>query len=168
MSWYPERLKPESMLTADEKEKRRVDEARNEFIRRWHFLYTKSTVTNRNYYDDNRIRLQALEMGVNPVLSPAELEQLQEEIDFFFRRAYGGYIAREDIDPSEQDRYDAFVDDAMKIQALAKKAFAAAKQRTNEKYEAKFEDDDKEEAGEVVYGPGGKVVGKGRRRYSVR
>jgi len=37
-----------------------------------------------------------------------------------------------------------------------------------DEHEAKFEDDDKEESGDVVYGPGGKVVGNGRRRYSVR
>lgn len=164
----PKRPKTEADAVADENEKRRLAEVMDEFARRWRFLYEKSLITNRNQYADYTKRLEALEMGINPVLSPEELQQFQEEIDFFFQRAYRSYIAREEIEPRGQDRYDAYVDDARKIQALATRAFAAARLRTNKKYEAVFEDDDKEEAGEVVYGPGGKVVGSGRRRYSVR
>jgi hypothetical protein len=107
-------------------------------------------------------------MGINPVLSPGELQDFQEEIDHFMGRAYGGFIDINDIYSPDQERFLTYVDDAKLIQALAQRALQAARQRTNKQYEAVFEDDDKEEGGDVVYGPGGRVMGKGKPHHMSR
>ena len=158
----PKRPKTEAGVEADEKEKRRLEDVNNTFDRRYKYLYNVSPINKEGNYKDYFDRLRALSMGINPVLSPADLEQFQEEIDFFMRRGYGGYLAVEDIYPPDKEYFLKYVEDAKAIQALAQKAFEAARRRTNQKYEAVFEDDDKEEAGDVVYGPGGIVMGKGK------
>ena len=165
----PKRPKTQASVDDDEEEKRRLEDVNKTFDRRYKYLYNVSPVSREvNNYKDYFQRLRALSMGINPVLSPADLERFQEEIDFFMQRGYGGYLAVEDIYPQDKEYFLKYVEDAKAIQALAQQALEAARRRTNQKYEAVFEDDDKEEGGEVAYGPGGEVVGKGRRRYSVR
>ena len=164
----PKRPKTEAGVEAEQKELKRRDAVQDEFFRRWRYLYEKSLISNRNNYNDYYKRLEALELGLNPVLSPGELQDFQEEIDHFMRMAYGGYIDINDIDSPDQARYETYVDDAKIIQAMAMRALQAARRRTNRKYEAVFEDDDKEEGGEVVYGPGGRVMGKGKPNHMSR
>jgi len=145
---------------AEQKELQRIDDVNKEFALRWRILYEKSHVSRRNNYDDYFSRLE--NMDINPVLSPGELKDFEDDVDHIFRVGYGSFIDINDIYPQARDRFERYVDDAKSIQALAQKALQAARRRTNKKYEAAFEDDDMEKAGDVVYGPGGKVVGKGK------
>ena len=146
----------------DDDEKRRKERVNRTFNIQYSFLYDTSPVRWRSNYRDYFQRLRALDMSLNPVMNPNELEHFKRDINLFMEMGYGGYKSIDDIDPRNRESFEKYVEDAKVIQALAQKALETARQRTNKQYEAVFEDDDMEEAGDVVYGPGGKVVGKGK------
>jgi len=153
----PKRPKTED----DENEKRRIEDVNRRFDIQYRFLYDISPISKESNYRDYFQRLRALDMSLNPVMSPNELEDFNRDINLFMEQGYGGYKSIDDIDPKDRGYFEQYVNDAKIIQALAQKALETARRRTNKKYEAVFEDDDKEEAGDVVYGPGGRVVGSG-------
>jgi hypothetical protein len=145
----------------DDEEKSRKERVNRTFDIQYRFLYDTSPISKTSNYRDYFQRLRALNMSINPVMNPNELEHFQRDVNLFMEQGYGGYKSIDDIDPKDRDYFEQYVKDAKVIQALAQEAFATARRRTNKQYEAVFEDDDMEEAGDVVYGPGGKVVGKG-------
>lgn len=147
-----------------------------------YFLSQKLTLDNLQSDKDRYQNMEdVLKRSITTKMSsPWEINNMKRTWDFFMRYGYGKIVVPTDFTPADYGKpkgYPLWVEKGKQIVALAERAFALANQRMIDKHEAKFEDDDKEEGGEVVYdkygnvvgkGPGGKVVGSGRRRYSVR
>jgi len=136
------------------------------FLQKVH-LGTPPVATTRYNYTVDRLN----NMNTSKMSNPREIEFMKNLYSNFMHNAYGSAIFPDELRPADYGHpkaYGVYIEKGKAIIALAEQAFADANKRMIDEHEAKFEDDDKEESGDVVYGPGGKVVGNGRRRYSVR